>query len=137
MHISEGSIGKCKILRYYMYCIPRSDYIQKLTWIQGNIDNICPNGVEILTKSLLLYANYFKTMNKTNVMIMFKGDDSDENDEIIPSKKCKAKKNSEKGMSPKISILLSDDEEENISWLVFLHCTVLTFFNLLLNFSTS
>ncbi|XP_011422549.3 NFATC2-interacting protein [Magallana gigas] len=42
-------------------------------------------------------------------------DDSDENDEIIPSKKCKAKKNSEKGMSPKISILLSDDEDENIS----------------------
>lgn len=86
-----------------------------------------PQWDEILTKSMLLYANYFKTMNKTNVMIMFKGDDSDENDEIIPNKKCKAKKNSEKGMSPKISILLSDDEEENISWLVFLHCTVSTF----------
>lgn len=100
-----------------------------------------PQWDEILTKSLLVYANYFKTMNKTNVMIMFKGDDSDENDEIIPSKKCKAKKNSEKGMSPKISILLSDDEEENISenisWLVFLHCTVSTSFYLLLNFSTS
>lgn len=96
-----------------------------------------PQWDEILTKSLLLYANYFKTMNKTNVMIMFKGDDSDENDEIIPNKKCKAKKNSEKGMSPKISILLSDDEEENISWSVFLHCTVSTFFYLLLNFSTS
>lgn len=96
-----------------------------------------PQWDEILTKSLLLYANYFKTMNKTNVMIMFKGDDSDENDEIIPSKKCKAKKNSEKGMSPKISILLSDDEEENISWLVYLHCTVSTSFYLLLNFSTS
>lgn len=39
-------------------------------------------------------------------------DDSDENDEIIPSKKSKAKKNSEKGMNPKVSILLSDDEEE-------------------------
>lgn len=91
-----------------------------------------PQWDEILTKFLLLYANYFKTMNKTNVMIMFKGDDSDENDEIIPSKKCKAKKNSEKGMSPKISILLSDDEDENISenisWLVFLHCTVSTSF---------
>lgn len=100
-----------------------------------------PQWDEILTKSMLFYANYFKTMNKTNVMIMFKGDDSDENDEIIPSKKCKAKKNSEKGMSPKISILLSDDEEENISenisWLVFLHCTVSTFLYLLLNFSTS
>lgn len=46
MHISEGSIGKCKILRYYMYCIPRSDYIQKLTWIQGNIDDICHNGMK-------------------------------------------------------------------------------------------
>lgn len=46
MHISEGSIGKCKILRYYMYRIPRSDFKQKLTWIQGNIDDICPNGMK-------------------------------------------------------------------------------------------
>lgn len=53
---------------------------------------------------MLLYVNYFKIMNKINVMIMFKGDDSDENDEIIFSKKCKVKKNLEKGMSLKISI---------------------------------
>lgn len=82
-----------------------------------------------------MYANYVKTMNKTNVMIVFKGDDSDENDEIIPSKKSKAKKNSEKGMSPKVSILLSDEEEEDISWFVFLHCTLSNFVYLLADFS--
>lgn len=81
---------------------------------------------------MLLYVNYFKIMNKINVMIMFKGDDSDENDEIIFSKKCKVKKNLEKGMSLKISIFLFDDEKENILenilWLVFFYCIVLIFF---------
>lgn len=86
---------------------------------------------------MLLYVNYFKIMNKINVMIMFKGDDSDENDEIIFSKKCKVKKNLEKGMSLKISIFFFDDEEENILWLVFFYCIVLIFFYLLLNFFIS
>lgn len=86
---------------------------------------------------MLLYVNYFKIMNKINVMIMFKGDDSDENDEIIFSKKCKVKKNLEKGMSLKISIFFFDDEEENILWLVFFYCIVLIFLYLLLNFFIS
>ena len=60
---------------------------------------------------------FYETCVKKRFFIC-KGDDSDDNGEIIPVKKMKNKNSSRK--SPEVCTVLSDAEEDAIQWLVFL-----------------
>lgn len=73
---------------------------------------------EISAESAVYSTQVARMLNKRGLpdakqlQCVLSSDDSDENDEIIPSKKSKSKTNSKKGTSPRVSILLSDEEEE-------------------------